>query len=87
MHEGIYIAASAGIKQSKKMEVIAQNLANVNSTGYKKDSLVFKELMAPFEPSSEINPEENLPPITQLKSSLNLGGSAAKDLTICLIFL
>jgi flagellar basal-body rod protein FlgF len=50
MHEGIYIAASAGIKQGKKMEVIAQNLANVNSTGYKRDKLAFKELMTPFPP-------------------------------------
>jgi flagellar basal-body rod protein FlgF len=50
MHEGIYIAASAGIKQGKKMEVIAQNLANVNSTGYKGDRLAFKELMTPFPP-------------------------------------
>jgi flagellar basal-body rod protein FlgF len=48
MQEGIYIAASASIKQSKKMEVIAQNLANVNSTGYKGDRLAFKELMTPF---------------------------------------
>jgi flagellar basal-body rod protein FlgF len=55
MHEGIYIAASAGLKQGKKMEVIAQNLANVNSTGYKKDRLAFKEMMAPFEANTEIN--------------------------------
>ena len=48
MHEGIYIAASAGTKQGRKMEVIAQNLANVNSTGYKGDRLAFKELMTPF---------------------------------------
>ena len=52
MHEGIYIAASAGLKQGKKMEVIAQNLANVNSTGYKKDRLAFKELMPPFPPDA-----------------------------------
>ena len=60
MQEGIYIAASAGKKQGRKMEVIAQNLANVNSTGYKGDRLAFKELMAPFpsdkgqEPTNDI---------------------------------
>ena len=48
MQEGIYIAASAGTKQGRKMEVIAQNLANVNSTGYKGDRLAFKALMTPF---------------------------------------
>ena len=48
MHEGIFIAASAGLKQGKKLEMIAQNLANVNNTGYKRAQLVFKELMPPF---------------------------------------
>ena len=64
MHEGIYIAASAGIKQGKKMEVIANNLANVNSTGYKRDRLAFKELMPPFPPDSGLEAGKNilLPP-------------------------
>jgi len=53
MHESIYIAASAGLKQSRKMEMIAQNLANVNNTGFKKDALVFKEMMPPFPPDSQ----------------------------------
>ena len=60
MHEGIYIAASAGIKQGKKMEVIANNLANVNSTGYKKDKLSFKALMTPFQSSKGSEPTKNL---------------------------
>ena len=52
MHESIYIAASAGMKQARKMEVIAQNLANVNNSGYKRDALVFKEMMPPFPPDT-----------------------------------
>tara|TARA_B100000686_G_C16659251_1_gene899963 strand:+ start:322 stop:1113 length:792 start_codon:yes stop_codon:yes gene_type:complete len=61
MQEGIYIAASAGLKQAKKLEVIAQNLANVNSTGFKRDRLVFKELMPPFKKESGLeNSEEPL---------------------------
>jgi flagellar basal-body rod protein FlgF len=52
MHESIYIAASAGLKQARKMEMIAQNLANVNNTGYKRDGLVFKEMMPPFPPDA-----------------------------------
>ena len=59
MHESIFIAASAGIKQSRKMEMIAQNLANVNNTGYKKDALVFKEMMAPFQPDSGFDTGKN----------------------------
>lgn len=64
MQEGIYIAASAGLKQGKKMEVIAHNLANVNTTGYKRDRLAFKELMPPFPPDSGHEAGKNilLPP-------------------------
>jgi flagellar basal-body rod protein FlgF len=78
MHEGIYIAASAGIKQGKKMEVIAQNLANVNSTGYKRDSLAFKELMTPFPPEkrSESSNNELLQPE---KSNSNVSYVAVTD--------
>jgi flagellar basal-body rod protein FlgF len=60
MHEGIYIAASAGKKQGRQMEVIAQNLANVNSTGYKGDRLAFKELMTPFPSEKVQEPTKNL---------------------------
>jgi len=60
MHESIYIAASAGIKQARKMEMIAQNLANVNNTGYKKDALVFKEFMPPFPPDSGLDEGKNI---------------------------
>ena len=64
MHEGIFIAASAGIKQGKKLDVIAQNIANVNNTGYKRDRLVFKEFMPPFAPDEQLDAGRNvlLPP-------------------------
>jgi len=60
MHESIYIAASAGLKQARKMEVIANNLANANNTGYKKDALVFKEMMPPFLPDSGFDAAKNV---------------------------
>jgi flagellar basal-body rod protein FlgF len=59
MHEGIYIAASAGLKQGKKLEIIANNLANINNTGFKKDNLVFKEYMAPYETSNGLEAAKN----------------------------
>ncbi len=78
MHEGIYIAASAGLKQGKKMEVIANNLANVNSTGFKRDRLAFKELMPPFPPDSGLEGGRNvlLPPD---KSNSNVSYVAITD--------
>ena len=49
MHEGIYIAASGGLKQQKQLDVIANNLANVNSSAFKADRLVFQEMIPPFK--------------------------------------
>lgn len=78
MHEGIFIAASAGIKQGKKLEVIANNLANVNTTGYKRDRLAFKELMPPFPPDTSLEAGKNvlLPPD---KSNTNVSYVAVTD--------
>jgi len=42
------------------MEVIANNLANANNTGYKKDALVFKEMMPPFPPDSGFDAGKNV---------------------------
>ena len=78
MHEGIYIAASAGLKQSKKMEVVAQNLANVNSTGYKRDRLAFKELMPPFPPDSGMDAAKNIL-LPSSKSNKNVSYVAVTD--------
>jgi flagellar basal-body rod protein FlgF len=78
MHEGIYIAASAGIKQGKKMEVIANNLANVNSTGYKKDRLAFKELMPPFPPDTKMENAKNVL-LPSNKSNKNVSYVAVTD--------
>ncbi len=78
MHEGIFIAAFAGLKQGKKLEMIAQNLANVNNTGYKRAQLAFKELMPPFPPDSGLEAGENvlLPPN---KSNSNVSYVAITD--------
>ena len=78
MHEGIFIAASAGLKQSRKIDVIAQNIANVNNTGYKKDRLVFQEFMPPFANNTGFNEGRNilLPPA---KSNINVSYVGISD--------
>ncbi len=45
MHEEIFIAASAAYKQERELAVITNNLANMNNTGFKRDGLVFKEIL------------------------------------------
>ncbi|HOM43152.1 MAG TPA: flagellar basal body protein, partial [Bacillota bacterium] len=37
MIRGLYISASSAITEAKRVDVIANNIANVNTTGYKKD--------------------------------------------------
>ena len=78
MHESIFIAASAGIKQSRKMEMIAQNLANATNTGYKKDALVFKEMMPPFPPDTSFDASKNVL-LTPDKSNKNVSYVAITD--------
>ncbi|MFN8220883.1 MAG: flagellar hook-basal body protein [Fimbriimonadales bacterium] len=46
MNRGIY-AASAGMSMLRRqLDVVANNLANVSTTGYKKDVLAFNDVMA-----------------------------------------
>ncbi len=40
MIRGMYIVASSAITESKRMDVISNNMANVNTTGFKKDTLI-----------------------------------------------
>jgi flagellar basal-body rod protein FlgF len=43
MNEGLYIAASGGAKQLKKLDVLSNNIANINTPGFKKDLLIYRE--------------------------------------------
>ena len=46
MWRGLYTAATGMITESRRTDVIANNLANVNTTGFKKDEAVTSD----FEP-------------------------------------
>lgn len=52
MEKGIYIAISGAIARQKALEISAQNLANADTVGYKKERLTFKSLLF-----SEVQPE------------------------------
>lgn len=43
MTKGLYIAASGMLSEVERQNIISNNLANVNTTGYKKDIAVSKE--------------------------------------------
>lgn len=47
MYKGIYIAVSGAILKQKEMDILAQNLANAATIGFKKDSVSFQEYLLP----------------------------------------
>ncbi len=52
--KGIYTAVSGAIAQSAKLDTIANNLANSNATGFKKDRQVFSEYLSAYEKEQEL---------------------------------
>jgi len=59
MHEGLIIAASGGVKQQVKLDVLANNMANLNSAGFKSDGVIFREIMPPFKENSSVEAAKN----------------------------
>lgn len=47
--KGIFAAVSGAMAQSSRLDTIANNLANVNTSGFKKDRQVFSEYLAAHE--------------------------------------
>lgn len=52
--KGIYSALSGAMAQTMKMDTIANNIANVNTTGFKRDSKVFSEYLTHQEKEPEV---------------------------------
>ena len=65
MIRGLYTSGWSMMANSKKMDVIANNLANVNTNAYKKDTVVFESfpdalIMRLNDTKSELNPTGNV---------------------------
>ncbi len=62
----LWVPISAALAQQRKVEVIANNVANANTAGFKKDALVFKEYLTAVEkgtreidlPNKEWSPDD-----------------------------
>lgn len=79
MVKGLYTAATGMNVQSKKMDVISNDLANVNTTGYKKDTTVitsFKEIYM-----KRINDMQHNQPNNERIGSMSLGAKVAEVYT------
>lgn len=49
----LWVPLSGAIAQQRKVETIANNVANANTPGFKKDQIVFKEYLTKFEKGHE----------------------------------
>ncbi|MFZ4402533.1 MAG: flagellar basal-body rod protein FlgF [Pseudobdellovibrionaceae bacterium] len=54
--KGVYSALSGAMAQSLKLDTIANNLANVNTPGFKKDQQLFQEYLTTYEKPTEVMP-------------------------------
>lgn len=52
--KGVYSALSGALAQSQRLDTIANNLANVNTAGFKKDQQVFREYLTANEKMPEV---------------------------------
>lgn len=64
MLKSIYTPLSGALAQEKVLDIISNNLANLNTVGYKGESVTFKVL----EPEPEKNYKEPLPPANYKRS-------------------
>ena len=60
MHNSLWVSKTGMAAQDTKMTAISNNLANVNTNGFKKDRVVFEDLFyniqrQPGAPADELN--------------------------------
>ncbi|MFH2035015.1 MAG: flagellar hook-basal body protein [Candidatus Zixiibacteriota bacterium] len=73
MIKGLYKSASAMIPRIRKQETIANNLANVSSAGYKKDTIFTKELSRAEQKFTPRRTDWQTPMIDQVYTSFSQG--------------
>lgn len=59
MIESLHIGSSGMHAQQTQVDVIANNLANINTTGFKKSRVEFEDLMYKAAAATNFNPDQN----------------------------
>jgi flagellar basal-body rod protein FlgF len=49
MYKGMYIALSGALLKQKHMDIFAQNMANANTSGFKKERISFQDFIIPVD--------------------------------------
>lgn len=63
MADGIYTALTGAIAQQQTLDVIANNVANVNTAGYRADSAAFSEFLAGAQKDVPVLSATGKPPV------------------------
>ncbi|MDA9556689.1 flagellar basal-body rod protein FlgG [Vibrio sp.] len=77
MNAALWISKTGLSAQDTKMNAISNNLANVNTNGYKRDRVVFEDLFYSIQtqPGIEQNDDEALPTGVQLGNGVRVVGT------------
>jgi flagellar basal-body rod protein FlgF len=78
MDQGIYTAASGAIAMEDRLNIISNNIANLNTTGFKKDQMSFEQYMKQLDTSSLYPGQYRTVPIDVIavSSSIDLSAGA-----------
>jgi flagellar basal-body rod protein FlgG len=81
MISGLYTAASGLIAQEQQQDVIANNLANVNTNGYKKDTALYVPFPTVF--LSRVSDEKTMMPGGNLMDNVTEIGKMGRGVELC----
>jgi flagellar basal-body rod protein FlgF len=73
MSDGIYSALSGAIAQERNLTVVANNVANTNTTGFKADKAIFAEVMNKVKSSLPIAPSLRYGVVSELSMDTQSG--------------
>lgn len=65
MNSGMYSALSGNLAAMKRMDIISNNLANVNTPGFKKDKMTFEGMLSSATTPPAVPPSSTADPILQ----------------------
>jgi flagellar basal-body rod protein FlgF len=58
MSEAIYTAVSGAVGHQRRLEVLSNNLANINTVGFKEDRIVFKTYFRGSQGNDDMTPQK-----------------------------
>ncbi len=77
--KGMYTAVSGAIAQSSRLDTIANNLANANTTAFKKDRQIFNEYLTAYEKMPDTMEVPRVPASVESFYDMNGGDKSYVD--------